>query len=269
VADMDASIPPSWTTGTRPNRFAALPAGAVGRLGGRLMRLVNRAQQREVLGLLGPLVGLIVLEVGNGPGVLLDLLGAAHAAHVVGVDPSLEMRRLAVRTLADRIAAGQVEVRAGDAAATGLPDATVDLAVSVNNVAIWPDLDAGVAELRRVLRPGGQLVLSWHGGERPSRAARGLMLPEERLRRIEDALRERFPAVERALTRRCTVFTARAWRASPGRVPVRRAAAAAGGHTRPRAARSPVPHCPAAQGPRRAHRRPDRRVHDSGVRDLR
>jgi SAM-dependent methyltransferase len=174
------------------------------------MRVMNRAQQREVLGLLGPVTGVAVLEVGHGPGMLLGLLAEHGAAHVVGVDPSPEMRRLAVRAHAGRIAAGQVEVRAGTAAATGLPDASVDLAVAVNNVAIWPDLDAGVAGLRRVLRPGGRLVLSWHGGERPMRMARGLLLPEERLARIEDALRDRFAEVRRTLTQHCTVFDARA-----------------------------------------------------------
>lgn len=205
---MAASIPPSWTTGTVPNAFAALPAGLLGTVGGQLMRVVNRAQQHEVARLLGPLDGLDVLEVGHGPGVLLGLL-ARSARHVTGVDPSLEMRRLAVRAHAEAIAAGRLDVRPGDAGATGLPDGAVDLAVSVNNVAIWPDLDAGVAELRRVLRPGGRLVLSWHGGERPARMARGLVLPEDRLRRIEDALRARFPDVRRGLTRRCTVFDAR------------------------------------------------------------
>jgi SAM-dependent methyltransferase len=173
------------------------------------MRLVNRGQQHEVLDLLGPLSGRTVVEVGHGPGVLLRLLAARGAAHVVGVDPSLEMRRLAVRALAGEIAAGRVEVRAGDAAATGLPDDSGDLVVSVNSVAIWPDLDAGVTELHRVLRPGGRLVLSWHGGERPTRAARRLVLPEDRLQRIEDALRERFGTVTRRCTRRCTVFDAR------------------------------------------------------------
>jgi SAM-dependent methyltransferase len=171
------------------------------------MRLTNRAQQHEVLRLLGPLEGLDVLEVGHGPGVLLGLL-ARTAQHVTGVDPSLEMRQLAVRAHARAIAAGRVEVRAGDAGATGLPDVAADLVVSVNNVAIWPDLDGGVAELHRVLRPGGRLVLSWHGGERPARTARGLVLPEDRLRCIEDALRARFPEVRRTLTRRCTVFEA-------------------------------------------------------------
>jgi SAM-dependent methyltransferase len=174
------------------------------------MRVLNGGQQREVLGLLGPVGGHVVLEVGHGPGVLLGLLAGAGAAHVVGVDPSWEMRSLAVRALAGPIAAGRVEVRAGDAAATGLPDAAADLAVAVNNVAIWPDLDAGVTELRRVLRPGGRLVLSWHGGERPARAGRRLVLPEDRLRRIEDALRDRFADVTRRLTRQCTAFDARA-----------------------------------------------------------
>ncbi|HYH32729.1 MAG TPA: methyltransferase domain-containing protein [Pseudonocardia sp.] len=205
---MTASIPPAWTTGTVPNAFAARPAGVRGTVGGQLMRLVNRAQQHEVARLLGPLSGMDVLEVGHGPGVLLGVL-ARSARHVTGIDPSTEMRRLAVRAQAGAIAAGRLDVRAGDAGATGLPDAAVDRVVSVNNVAIWPDLDGGVAELHRVLRPGGRLVLSWHGGQRPARTARGLVLPEDRLRRISEALHARFPRVDRTLTRRCTVFEAR------------------------------------------------------------
>jgi SAM-dependent methyltransferase len=205
---MAVATPPSWTTGTAPNSFAALPAGRLGTLGGRLMRLLNRAQQREIAHLLGPLTGLDVLEVGPGPGVLLGLLGRT-ARHVTAVEPSREMRALAIRAHAGAIADGRLEVRAGAAAATGLPDASVDVVVSVNTVAIWPDLDAGVEELRRVLRPGGWLVLSWHGGERPSRASRPLLLREELLQRIEDALRARFPDVRRTATRRCTVFEAR------------------------------------------------------------
>jgi SAM-dependent methyltransferase len=205
---MGASIPPAWTTGTAPNSFAAYPAGRLGTFGGQLMRVGNRAQQHEIARLLGPLSGMDVLEVGHGPGVLLGLL-ARTARHVIGVDPSMEMRRLAIRAHAGPLAAGRLEVRPGDAGATGLPDAAVDLVVSVNNVAIWPDLEAGVAELRRVLRPGGRLVLSWHGGERPARMARGFVLSEDRLRRISDALRARFPEVHRTLTRRCTVFDAR------------------------------------------------------------
>jgi SAM-dependent methyltransferase len=125
------------------------------------------------------------------------------------VDPSREMRVAAIRRCAELIADGCVAVRAGAAAAPGLPDESVDLAVSVNTVAIWPDLRAGVDGLHRVLRPGGQLVLSWHGGRQPGRASRRLVLAEPLLDRIEAALAARFPDVRRLLTARCTVFVAR------------------------------------------------------------
>ncbi len=174
------------------------------------MRRMNGGQQRELLDLLGDAAAGDVLEVGHGPGVLLGLLVRRSAVRrIVGVDPSQDMRWLAVRALAWEIAAGRVEIRPGDAAATGLPDGAVDLAVSVNNIAIWPDLDAGVAELRRVVRPGGRLLLSWHGGTEPARAARRLLLPEEQQARIEDAVRARFAEVRRVGTRRCTVVDAR------------------------------------------------------------
>ncbi|WP_214402396.1 class I SAM-dependent methyltransferase [Pseudonocardia lacus] len=207
-----ASPAPSWSTGTTPNRFAALPAGRLGRLGGRLMRLLNRGQQREVLALLaasGVDAAVEVVEIGPGPGVLLGLLAArADVRRVVGVEPSVDMRALAIRANAAAIAADRLEVRPGDAATTGLPDGCADVVVSVNTVAIWPDLDSGAGELRRLLRPGGRLLLSWHGGRAPSRAARPLLLDEAALGRIETALRRRFDTVERTLTRHCTVFDA-------------------------------------------------------------
>ncbi|MGH3564549.1 MAG: class I SAM-dependent methyltransferase [Pseudonocardia sp.] len=211
---MDSSIPapgePCWSTGRPPNSFAALPAGRLGRLGGRIMRRMNAAQQREVAGLLVGNPAADVLELGPGPGVLMALLARRPGVrHLIGIEPSADMRALASRALRAEVAAGRADLRAGTAADTGLSDSVVDLAVSVNTVAIWPDLEAGTDELRRVLRPGGELVLSWHGGREPSRAARALVLPEGQLAMIETALHGRFGDVRRVLTRRCTVFRAR------------------------------------------------------------
>lgn len=119
------------------------------------------------------------------------------------------MRTMAVRALARHVADDRVRVLPGEAERTGLPDAAVDVVVSVNSVAIWPDLDAGLDELARVLRPGGRLVLSWHGGSAPTRSGAAMRLPDGRLDRLEAALTGRFDGVERQLTARCTVFTAR------------------------------------------------------------
>ena len=46
-------------------------------------------------------------------------------------------------------------------------DACADLVVSVNNVPMWPDIDAGLAEVRRILAAGGQVLIAWHGGHDP------------------------------------------------------------------------------------------------------
>lgn len=198
-----------WSTGTEPNAFAALPAGAVGRFGGWLMARTNRRQQEQVLGRAAVAEGERVLEVGHGPGVLLQLLAArTPAGEIVGVDPSAEMRAAAIARNAPAVASGRIGVAVGTASATGQPDAAFDLVVAVNNVAIWPDLAAGAAELARVLRPGGRLLVSWHGGTAPTRMVRALMLPEEKLTRIADALAGRFRPVSRLRTERCELFLA-------------------------------------------------------------
>jgi hypothetical protein len=75
-------------------------------------------------------------------------------------------------------------------------------------VAIWPDLDAGIEELHRVVRPGGTLALAWHGGTAPNRIARSLRLPPEKLDRIEQVLDEHFIKVYRQQLASLDVFTA-------------------------------------------------------------
>ena len=137
----------------------------------------------------------------------LDRAGCGHE----GLTGVLERQvgRGPVALCRKEIADGRVDVRDGDAASPGLPDESVDLAASVNTVAIWPDLEAGVDGLHRVLRPGGQLLLSWHGGRQPGRAARRLLLADSVLDGIEASLAARFLDARRVLTQRCTVFACR------------------------------------------------------------
>ena len=166
-------------------------------------------KQDDVVGVLGVQPGDEVLEVGYGPGGLIRLLAErTDAVSIRGVDPSPEMRDQAGRHNRKAVRTSRVRLDLGTADRTGLPDASVDRVVSVRNVAIWPDLEAAVGELHRVLRAGGTVVIAWHGGTKPSRVVKSLSLPEDELGRIEQALRNQFSEVGRHQLTSLDVFTA-------------------------------------------------------------
>ena len=174
---------------------------------GRFMGANNRDEQAEVFGLLALEPGEQVLEAGYGPGVLAAMMLAAGAT-VGGVDPSREMQALARRRNERAVAAGTADLRVGTAGDTGFPDASFDAAVSVNNVPMWTDLDEGMRELRRVVRPGGRVVVAWHGGAQPRFVARRLVLPGNALDTILASMRAAFGSGERYDGQRIVAFQA-------------------------------------------------------------
>ncbi|MGP3690147.1 class I SAM-dependent methyltransferase [Streptomyces sp. IBSNAI002] len=137
------------------------PSGLLGRLGGRLMARGNAATEQHVVDLAAPTGQEAVLVLGPGPGIGLEA-AARRSAHVVGVDPSDVMLSMARRRCAPAIARGRVRLASGTAARTGEPDASADVVISVNNLQLWPDVTTALAELHRVLRPGGRMVLAAH-----------------------------------------------------------------------------------------------------------
>ncbi|HUL80185.1 MAG TPA: methyltransferase domain-containing protein [Vicinamibacteria bacterium] len=114
-------------------------------------RLVSAAEVRE---------GDRVADVGCGTGIFTRLL-AARGLEVVGIDPSADM-------LAEgRAGGGAAEYRRGEAAATGLGDASVAL-VTVAQAFHWFDVDAALAEFQRILEPGRRVAAVWNlRGESP------------------------------------------------------------------------------------------------------
>jgi arsenite methyltransferase len=139
------------------------PRGVAGRLGGALMARSNAEQERWVVEQAELRDGEQVLVVGHGPGLGLAEAAAAVAptGHVIGLDPSATMRDMATERCLSLIRGGRVEIRDGSAEETGCTDGSQDVAISVNNVMLW-DRPVGFAELFRVLRPAGRLVISVH-----------------------------------------------------------------------------------------------------------
>lgn len=98
-----------------------------------------------------------VLDLGCGTGKLLARAGTVWpGAHLIGVDPADRMVELARARLPG------ADLTVGTAESLRLPDASADLAVSTTSFGHWTDPVAGLAETRRVLRPGGALLLAEH-----------------------------------------------------------------------------------------------------------
>ncbi len=163
--------------------------------------LVSAAARRRAVTMVNSLPGREVLEVGVGTGLALPHYD--RAKRVTGIDLSTEMldgakartRKLNLEHVEDLL-----EVDAED---TGLPEHSFDIAVGMFVASVVPQPRRLMAELRRLVRPGGDILfvnhfiaesgprrwveqvmapashtLGWH----PDFATEALFTPEERIR---------------------------------------------------------------------------------------
>ena len=140
-----------------PNHHAHYPgfAGPAGFFAAASMALGGAGNARMAERLSALTAGDAVADIGCGPGTAARR-AARLGASVVGIDPAPVMLRLA-RFLTWR-PAHAVRYAEGSAEALPLPDSSVSVAWSIACVHHWADLDAGLQEARRVLKPGGRLV---------------------------------------------------------------------------------------------------------------
>ncbi|CAN5130542.1 methyltransferase domain-containing protein [soil metagenome] len=105
--------------------------------------------------------GETVLDLGSGGGidVLLSARRVGPSGHVYGLDMTDEMLDLANRNAAEA-GATNVTFLKGHIEAVPLPDASVDVVVSNCVINLSPDKPAVLAEIGRLLRPGGRVGIS-------------------------------------------------------------------------------------------------------------
>jgi ubiquinone/menaquinone biosynthesis C-methylase UbiE len=139
------------------------PTGLGGRAAGLVManRSSNRQRNSWAVSLLDVQTEDRVLEIGFGPGLaILELSRIAHEGHVCGIDHSDLMVRQARRRNADGCRRGVVDLRLGSVDELPAFDAPFDKILAVNAVMFWSEPDARLAELRRLLRPGGLIAVA-------------------------------------------------------------------------------------------------------------
>lgn len=155
--------------------FFGVPQGPIGRFGAWLMPRVSRQFHRAMATELDLQPGDELVDGGCGAGTLF-VEHASHVRFVAGIDASEIQVRLARERLADRIAAGTAEIVQGEADVLPWDDGRFTVATSVNALKFVPDPGAALREMRRVLRPGGRLVVTMgEAGEAPAGATEGVV----------------------------------------------------------------------------------------------
>ena len=145
-------------------------------------KLTESRARRAVLEAAAPRPGDDVLEIATGTGVqLVELARRASGARVAGVEPAEGMRAQTGKRLSAAGLSDAVELIEGNALDLPFEDASFDLVVNSYMLDLLPreEIPRALAEMKRVLRPGGRLVLS------------NMTKGERRSHRIWDALYRR------------------------------------------------------------------------------
>jgi ubiquinone/menaquinone biosynthesis C-methylase UbiE len=93
--------------------------------------------------------------------LLEKIVQRASEGFVAGIELSEEMVVNNRERFQDLIKTGRLEIRQGTVESLPFSDTYFNKACTVNTVYFWSDLDTCFAELFRVIRPGGQLILGY------------------------------------------------------------------------------------------------------------
>ena len=101
-----------------------------------------------------------ILDAGTGPGYVSLLMAANNPeSQIIGIDYSIMQVREAEKYRAQR-KISNCSFQQGNVMDIRFADETFDAAVSIGSIKHWPDSLRGLKEIRRVLKPGGWLIIS-------------------------------------------------------------------------------------------------------------
>jgi ubiquinone/menaquinone biosynthesis C-methylase UbiE len=137
------------------------PEGEIGIAVADFMNVSNAKVSEAAFRRLAPRAKERVLEIGFGNGKLLPgLLALAPGLRYAGLDISETMVNAARANNRAAVEAGEAEFILGACERMPFEDQSFERAVTVNTIYFWPEPTVCLAELKRVLKPGGSLVVA-------------------------------------------------------------------------------------------------------------
>ena len=121
---------------------------------------IDRIWRRRVVGIVRREQPQRILDVATGTGDLaIQMAERIPTAQLTAVDLSEGMLEVARHKVAHRGLAQRIRLEVGDGEHLGLETASVDVATVAFGVRNFGNLEAGIRELARVVRPGGKVVI--------------------------------------------------------------------------------------------------------------
>ncbi|UCF06537.1 MAG: class I SAM-dependent methyltransferase [bacterium] len=149
------------------------PRGCVGRFLARGMNREHAPMTDWALSQVSIRDSRCVLDVGCGGGAaLMKLANLLPRAELHGIDYSPESLKIAARTNRHLIREGRIFIREANVSQLPYENEHFDLIIAIESHYFWPDLKEDLAELRRVMRHGGKVILVggvYFGGKSDSR----------------------------------------------------------------------------------------------------
>lgn len=150
-------------------RQGRLPSGWLGHIVGRIMARETQGANLVALDQLDLQPADRLLEIGFGHGrTLATAAKRITAGRLAGIDPSDVMLRIARGRNARLLREGRVELIPGSSDQLPFPAASFDKVLAVHTIYFWPRPEQDLAEIHRVLAPGGRLVIGFRPGEDPN-----------------------------------------------------------------------------------------------------
>ncbi|MCP3968130.1 MAG: class I SAM-dependent methyltransferase [Lentisphaerae bacterium] len=148
------------SVGSEQRKQCGRPVGEVGIEVGKRMNEHNEPLREWGLDKLEINPELNILDIGRGGGHAVKRLHELYPeAKISGLDHSADMINLTKEVNAEAVENGAVDLIEGTVSELPYPDEYFEFALAMKTVYFWPEMAADVAEVHRVLLPGGVLMI--------------------------------------------------------------------------------------------------------------